>query len=170
MTDTMDQAGLRWRKWQEDTKGEVEAVGLLLAKLAPEPDKENPLPMDMTLMLLRIEKGTRTCAWSQLASCLSRSLDIHDSASSITQILEEITNPEDQDGSDDPLLLHTDTMDTDPPVPERIRCSGAGVQRWSQTLRGWLMEEEEFEAIPDITTPWEDPTTRHPRRAWSIIR
>ena len=32
------------------------------------------------------------------------------------------------------------------------------------------MEEEEFEAIPDITTLWEDPTTTHPRRAWSTIR
>jgi len=32
------------------------------------------------------------------------------------------------------------------------------------------MEEEEFEAISDIATLWEDPSSTYSRRAWSIIR
>jgi len=92
VTDIMDQVGPRLRRWHEDTKGGVDVVGLLLAKLAPKPIKGSPLPMGLTQMLLRIERGTKTCSWSQLASCLSRSLDIYDSASSIAQILEETTN------------------------------------------------------------------------------
>jgi hypothetical protein len=54
--------------------------------------------------------------------------------------------------------------------PERIRCSGSGVQRWRAILREWLMKEEEYEAISDIATLWEDPSSTYPRRAWLIIR
>jgi len=32
------------------------------------------------------------------------------------------------------------------------------------------MEAEQFKAIPDIATLWEDPATTYLRRAWSIIR
>jgi len=164
MTDVMDQVGPRLRKWYEDTGGGVEAVGLLLAKLALELDKRSPLPMGMTQMLLRIEKGEKTCSWTPLASCFSRYIDIYDSAASIAQILDETTHPVDQDRLEDPQPepLHADAMDVDPPAQERIRCSGAGVQRWRETLREWLLEEEEFQAIPEKTTLWEDPTTTHP--------
>jgi len=44
------------------------------------------------------------------------------------------------------------------------------VKRWRETLREWLLEEEEFEAVPDITILWEDPTTTFPRRAWPTIK
>jgi len=32
------------------------------------------------------------------------------------------------------------------------------------------MKEEEYEAIPDIATLWEDPSSTYPRRSWPIIR
>jgi len=45
-----------------------------------------------------------------------------------------------------------------------------GVQKWRAILREWLMQEEEYEAIPDIATLWEDPSPTYPRRSWLIIR
>jgi len=33
-----------------------------------------------------------------------------------------------------------------------------------------LRKEEEYEAIPDITSLWEDPSSTYPRRSWPIIR
>jgi len=32
---------------------------------------------------------------------------------------------------------------------------------WRAVLEGWLMEEEKFEAIPDIATFWEHPATTY---------
>jgi len=32
------------------------------------------------------------------------------------------------------------------------------------------MKKEEYEAIPDIATLWEDPSSTYPRRSWPIIR
>jgi len=32
------------------------------------------------------------------------------------------------------------------------------------------MKEEEYEAISDIATLWEDPSSTYPRRSWLIIR
>jgi len=45
-----------------------------------------------------------------------------------------------------------------------------GVQNWRAILREWLMQEEEYETIPDIATLWEDPSPTYPRRSWLIIR
>jgi len=36
-------------------------------------------------------------------------------------------------------------------------------------LREWLMKEEEYVAISDIATIWENLSSTYPRRAWSII-
>jgi len=124
----------------------------------------------MTQLLLRIEKGTLKCSWSQLTACLARSLDVRDTIASISRILEELSPSMTQVVADIPLPPQAAHTDTDSPTPKRIRCSGSGVQRWREVRREWLLEKEENEAIPDIAILWEDPTTTYPRRAWSTIR
>jgi len=119
--NTMDLVGPRLREWHEDTEGRIEMVGLLLAQLAPEPDKGSLLPTGMIRMLLRIEKEEKTCSWAQLSSCLSRSMDIQDSAASIIQILDETAHPATQGGLrlDRPLEMEILQSRTEYVVQER---------------------------------------------------
>jgi hypothetical protein len=120
--------------------------------------------------LLRAEKGAQNYSWPQLIACLARSLDVQDTTTSISRILEELLPPTDQAAmgiSPPPQTAH---LDMELSRLERIRCSGSGVQRWRAILREWLMKEEEYEAISDIATLWEDPSSTYPRRAWLIIR
>jgi len=59
----MNYIGPHLRALHESTEGEVTAAGLLLAELAPEPDRGKPLPNSMTQLLLKIEKGTLKYSW-----------------------------------------------------------------------------------------------------------
>jgi len=58
VADVMNHIRPNLRDWHENTEGEVTAVGLPLAALAPETDKGNPLLNVMTKMLLRIGNGS----------------------------------------------------------------------------------------------------------------
>jgi len=106
VADVIDQVGPNLRDWHESVNGRAR---LLLAKLAPAPDKGNPLPNGMTQMLLRIEKGALKCSWSQLTVCLTRSLDVHDTTASISRILEELPKPMNHAGEHSPLPPQADS-------------------------------------------------------------
>jgi len=120
--------------------------------------------------LLRTEKGAQNYSWFQLTACLARSLDVQDTTASISQIFEELLPPTDQSETGTSSPPQTVHPGMNPSCPERIQCSGSGVQKWRAILREWLMKEEEYEAIPDIATLWEDPSSTYPRRSWPIIR
>jgi len=84
--------------------------------------------------------------------------------------MKELSPPMTQVVADVPLPPQAAHIDMDSPTSKRIRCSGSGVQRWREVVKDWLLEEEEYEAIPNIAILLEDPTTTYPRRAWSTIR
>jgi len=85
-------------------------------------------------------------------------------------MLEELSPSTTQAGADIPPPPQAVYTNMDPSQLRTIRCSRSGIQRWRAILREWRMEQEEFEAIPDIATLWEDPATTYPKRAWFIIR
>ena len=89
------------------------AAGLLLAKLAPEPDRGKPLPNGMTQLVLRIEKGALKYSWPHLTACLARSLDARDTIASISRILEELSLPMTQVVADIPPPSQAGHTDTD---------------------------------------------------------
>jgi len=154
------------KTWYESTDGEVASASLLLTELAPELDRGKPLPNGMTQLLLRAEKGAQKYSWPQLTACLARSLDVQDTIASISRILEELLQTE--MGIPPPPQAAYPDMDLS--CPERIRCSGSGVQRWRAIHRKWLKKEEEYEAVSDVATLLEDPSSTYPRRSCSIIR
>ena len=127
------------KTWYESTDGGTALTGLLLAELAPEPDRGKPFPNGMIQLLLRTEKGAQNYSWSQLTACLARSLDVQDTTASVSQIFEELLPPTDQSEMGTPSPPQTVHLDMDPSCPERIRCSGSGVQKWRAILREWLM-------------------------------
>ena len=163
----MAMIGPEVKAWHEHNDGDLKTIGLLLADMSPAPDTGNPLPRGIVQRLLNIGKDEQKCPWLQFEQFFTKSLSMQDSAHSISQLLASSitcmgTRTLDENGSTD----STGTTQAD----ERIRCSGSGVAKWRTVLREWLMEEEEFEAIPDIATLWEDPTTTFPRRAWIRTR
>jgi hypothetical protein len=84
------------KTWYESTDGGTASAGLLLAELAPEPDRAKPFPNGMIQLLLRTDKGAQNYPWSQLTACLARSLNVQDTTASVSQILEELLPPTDQ--------------------------------------------------------------------------
>jgi len=56
-TTVINDIGPKLKTWYESTDGEMASAGLLLAELAPEPDRGKPFPNGMTQLLLRTEKG-----------------------------------------------------------------------------------------------------------------
>jgi len=94
-TTVMNDIGPKLKTWYESTDGVMESAGLLLAELAPEPDRGNPFPNGMAQLLLRTEKGAQKFQNTH-GPCLARSLDVQDTTASISQISEELLPPTDQ--------------------------------------------------------------------------
>jgi len=120
VADVMNRIGPNLRAWYESTEGEVAAAGLLVAELAPEPDRGNPLPNGITQLLLQIEKGVLKYSWPQLTACLGRSLDVHDTISCISRISEELSPSTTHAGVDIPLPTQAAHTDMDPSLSRRI--------------------------------------------------
>jgi len=102
------------KTWYESTGGGTASAGLLLAELAPKPDRGKPFPNGMTQLLQRTEKGAQNYSWSQPTACLARSLDIQDTTASISQIVEELLPPTDQSEMGTPSPPQTVHLDMDP--------------------------------------------------------
>ena len=134
VADVMNRIGPNLRAWYDSTEGEVAVAGLLVAKLAPEPDRGKPLPNGITQLLLQIEKGALKYSWPQLTACLARSLDVHDTIACISQISEELLSSTTQAEVDIPLPPQAAHTDMDLSLSKKIRCSGAGIQRWRAVL------------------------------------
>jgi len=106
-----------------------------LSWLQSRTDRAKPFPNGMIQLLVRTDKGAQNYSWSQLRACLARSLNVQDTTASVFQILEELLPPTDQSEmgtSSPPQTVH---LGMDPSCPERIRCSGSGVQKWRAILR-----------------------------------
>jgi len=119
-TTVMNDIGPKLKTWYESTDGEMASAGLLLASLAPEPDRGKPFPNGMTQLLLRTEKGAQKYSWPQLTACLARSLDVQDTFASISRILEELLPPTDQAETGISSPPQTAHLDMDLSRPERI--------------------------------------------------
>jgi len=121
------------------------------------PHTGEAIPMDMTRALLQCYPGTY-CSFPNLLYCLKRFLNEHDSEDRLASIIADHLLP----SQSRPEL----SSSTDPPLRHKLDTSmtGPNCSPWKETRRQWLMDNEAFEAVPQIKFHWEDPEFLQPRQ------
>jgi len=143
-------------------EGDLPRVGLLLADLAPAPHTGAPITREMARALLQCHSGTR-CTFQGLLQCLKRFRDKQHEEDGLAKTIAAHLLPI----ADRPVLVGLAEPAKLPGQDTPI--SSPSCRAWRETLRGWLMDKEAFEAVPHIESPWEDSDSSNPSRSWTAL-
>jgi len=139
-------------------EGDLTKIGLLLAYLAPLPHTGDVLPME----IIRSLPGT-VCSFPNILRCSKRFIYEHDSEERLTSVITGHLLP----SQSRPQLPGP----TDPPPRHQLDTSfpGPTCSPWRETLRGWFIDFEAFEAVSQSKIPWEDSDSSNPGKSWAAL-